>query len=83
MRAQTIRASHLAPDHVHLRLAHPVVLEEVVPQPLQTPLVADALVGRLVVDELGDVLLVDGEVGHVDAVLAQAPRVLAVFARNE
>ena len=28
----------LVPDHVHLRLAHPVGLEQVVPQPLQTPL---------------------------------------------
>ena len=33
-------------------------------------------------DELGDVLLVDGEVGHVDAVLPQAPRVLAVVERQ-
>ena len=41
-------------------------------------LVSCDVVGRLVVDELGAVLLVDGEVGHVDAVLPQAPRVLAV-----
>ena len=40
-------------------------------------LVALALVGLLVVDELGDVLLVHGKVRHVDARLAQAPRVLA------
>ena len=33
-------------------------------------------------DELGAVLLVDGEVGHVDAVLPQAPRVLAVVERQ-
>ena len=32
--------------------------------------------------EFGDVLLVDGEVGHVDAVLAQAPRVLATMSET-
>ena len=40
-------------------------------------LVALALVGLLVVDELGDVLLVHGKVRHVDARLAQTARVLA------
>ena len=49
---------------------------------LHCNLVSRDVVGRLVVDELGAVLLVDGEIGHVDAVLPQAPRVLAVNVRH-
>ena len=66
----------LVPSQKDLELRNPFFGSRA-PLGASADLVALALVGLLVVDELGDVLLVHGKVRHVDARLAQTARVLA------